>query len=286
MKFAIINDIHFGPPESGYEKGVQRKLVFKAENLIKKFIDKMNNQAHPEFVINLGDSIEDVNNQAVDVQSFKKVLTLLSPLQMPVYTLIGNHDVRTLKAKEIADMLGYKQMYYSFDYDSYHFIALSFQIIGDHTHKLADIDAIVPEEQIEWLENDLAKTNKPTIIFSHYGLAEDDMKGNFWFESESHYALIQNRLEVRKILEKSGRVKAVISGHQHWNRMHVHNNIPYFTVTSLIENFNNDGVAAEAYTIVNLNREQITVDVQGNDPAKFSFNLWQKNPLRHYPKPC
>jgi len=272
MKFAIINDIHFGPPESGYEKGIQRKLVFKAEELIKKFINQMNHQEHPEFVVNLGDSIEDVNNKTIDIQSLKKVIALLSPLKMPIYTLIGNHDIRTLETKEIANLLGYKQMHYSFNQGLYHFIALSFQIIGDHTHNMADIDAIVPEEQIEWLGKDLEKTDKPTVIFTHYGLAEDDMKGNFWFESEPHYALIKNRLEVRKILEKSGKVKAVISGHQHWNRMHIHNNIPYFTVTSLIENFNNDGVAAEAHTIVNLTKQQIIVDVQGNDPAKFNFN--------------
>ncbi|MBU1323387.1 hypothetical protein KKE75_05015, partial [Patescibacteria group bacterium] len=120
---------------------------------------------------------------------------------------------------------------------------------------------------------------KPTIIFSHYGLAEDDMKNNFWFESKPHYALIKNRLDVRKILEKSGKVVAVISGHQHWNRIHVHNNIPYFTVTSLIENFKNDGIPAAAYTIINLNKQQIIVDIQGNDPEKFSFNLTRFSPI-------
>lgn len=37
MKFAIINDIHVGPAESGYAKGVKRKLTTKSESLVVKY---------------------------------------------------------------------------------------------------------------------------------------------------------------------------------------------------------------------------------------------------------
>lgn len=271
MKFAIINDIHIGPPDSGREKGIQRKLVSESEKLVEKFVEKMNTQEHPEFVVNLGDSIEDVNNKDIDIQSFRKALIMFSHLKMPVYWLIGNHDVRTLEEKEISEMLGYEKMYYSFDRGSYHFVALSFEITGDHTRVLSDITANIPQEQIEWLKIDLSKTKKTVVVFIHYGLAEDDMKGNFWFESKPHYALIENREQIRKLLEESGRVKTVISGHQHWNKIHVHNDIPYFVVTSLTENFKNDGIPSEAYTIVDLDENMITVDVKGNDPARFEY---------------
>jgi hypothetical protein len=53
--------------------------------------------------------------------------------------------------------------------------------------------------------------------------------------------------------------------------MHVHNSIPYFTVTSLVENFNNDGIASKAHTVVNVNSSKIVVQVRGNDPAQFVF---------------
>lgn len=271
MKFAIINDIHIGPEDRGYAKGVQRKLIAKAEKLIKEFVDTMNTTEHPEFVVNLGDVIEDVNNRDIDVHYFKKAIRLFDPLKMPIYFLIGNHDIRTLSVNEIATMLKYDQMHYSFDHSEYHFTVLSFEMTGDHTKVLSDITAAVPNEQIEWLKKDLSKTDKPTVIFIHYGLAEDDMKGNFWFEGEAQYALLENRKELRKIFEVSGKVKAVISAHQHWNRMFVHNGIPYFTVTSLIENFKNEGVAAEAYTIVNIDENKIVVDVRGNDPARYEY---------------
>jgi hypothetical protein len=271
MKFAIINDMHIGPADSGFYKGVQRKLIDESERLVKRFVEEMNAKELPEFVVNLGDSIEDINDRSVDIESFKKAMSLLSPLQMPTYTLIGNHDVRTLTQDEIAQMLGYEHMYQSFDHGGYHFVTLSFEMTGNHTKDVADIAAEVPKQQLQWLEDDLSKTNLPAVVFIHYGLAEDDMVGNFWFEGAPAHAFIGNREEVRKLIEDSGKVKAVFNSHQHWNRMHTHNGIPYFTVTALVENFNNDGIASEAYTIVDLDEDKVMVDVRGNDPAKYEF---------------
>lgn len=273
MKFAIINDLHIGPASVGVEKGVQRKLMAQGPKILENIISTLNNKENPDFVVNLGDSIEDVNDKEVDIQSFRKFLSMLAKLKMPSYTLIGNHDIRTLNAKEIAKLLGYKEMYYSFDFKSFHFIALSFDMVGDHTHILKDITARVPSEQLSWLKADLKQTDKPTIVFIHYPLAEDDMKGNFWFEAEPQYALLENREEVRIILETSKKVKAVFSAHQHWNKFHVHNKIPYFTVTSPIENFKNEGIASETYTIVELNNDAVAVKVIGNESAKFGYRF-------------
>lgn len=273
MKFAIINDSHIGPSQSGFEKGVHRKLVNQSESILESIITTLNQVEKPEFVVNLGDSIEDVTDRQTDRQSFKKFLALVSPLTAPIYHLIGNHDVRTLPEAEIAKLLGYEKMYYSFDSGQFHFTVLSFTITGDHTNVKEDISAVVPPEQIVWLKDNLAKTNKPTIVFSHYGLAEDEMKGNFWFEGEKHYALLSNRTEVKKILEQSGKVRAVFNAHQHWNKMHVENNIPYFTLTSMSENFRNDGIPTKAYTIVSLDQDKIAVDVHGNDPTQWEFNF-------------
>lgn len=271
MKFAIINDMHVGPKDAGFYKGVQRKLTHQADRLIQQFVEQMNAKEKPAFVVNLGDSIEDVNQREADIKEFKKSKNLLADLQMPVYTLIGNHDVRTLTHQDIAEMFGYAEMYYSFDVEDYHFVALSFVMTGNHTVELGDIFAEVPEDQLQWLQQDLELTSKPTVVFMHYGLAEDDMQGNFWFENAPEKGLLSNRVQVRKILEDSGKVKAVFTAHQHWNRMHEHAGIPYFTVTSLVENFNNDGIPAEAHTIVNLDKAGIKVEVKGNDPASYQF---------------
>ena len=271
MKFAIINDIHLGPADAGYKDGIQRKLIGEAKNLVKKNVRLMNEKEKPEFVINLGDSIEDVNNVDQDIKFFKKVISLLNDLTMPIYWAVGNHDIRSINQQELAKLLAYEKMYYSFDHGDYHFVTLSFEMTGNHTEDLHDLRAEISNKQLSWLKNDLKSTDKPTIVFIHYGVAEDDMKGNFWFEGESEYALLGNRKKLRKEFENIGNVIAVFNAHQHWNRMHVHNGIPYFTLTSLVENFRNDGIPSGAYTIVNLKSNKILVEVKGGDPARFEF---------------
>lgn len=272
MKLTIINDVHIGRPDTGFEKGVQHKLTNQSESIFKEVIGQLN-QDRPEFVVNLGDSIEDINNHDQDLRLFRHFLALASTIKAPVYHLAGNHDLRTLTETEIASLLNREKMHYSFDHGGWHFVALSFILTGKHQTIKEDISASIPAGQINWLKNDLAAAAGPAIIFSHYGLAEDDMQGNFWFEKQPHYARLDNRAEVKQILEQSGKVKAVFNAHQHWNRMHIENNIPYFTVTSMTENFNNNGVPTKAYTIVNLNPDKINVDVQGNDPAQWEYKL-------------
>lgn len=82
-------------------------------------------------------------------------------------------------------------------------------MVGNHTKDLTDIRAEVPAEQLEWLQNDLSATTKPTMIFTHYGVAEDDMVGNFGFEGEPQHALLGNRKEVWQLLETTGDVIAL-----------------------------------------------------------------------------
>lgn len=277
MRFAVINDTHLGPAQRDAHNDFRRTLVHQSEGLIKKVVNHMNSEYRPEFVVHLGDVIDDVGHKKIDMNSLKKAVSLLSQLSTPVYYLVGNHDVKSFTQEEAAKVFGYEKMYYSFDHGSYHFIALSFTKEYDSKTKQWG-PASIERSQLEWLKEDLATTKKPTIIFSHHGLADDDMAGNYYFENNPDAAVIKNRVMVRGILEKSGKVKAVISGHQHWNRMRVHSLIPYFTVTSMVENFNNDGIAAEAYTIVELDGGKIKINVKGNDPAEFGYKF-KTNPM-------
>jgi len=55
--------------------------------------------------------------------------------------------------------------------------------------------------------------------------------------------------------------------------MFVHNGIPYFTITSMIENTHNDGIASGANTIIEINKDKIFVNVRGNDPIKYEYKF-------------
>lgn len=117
----------------------------------------------------------------------------------------------------------------------------------------------ISKEDLEWLKNDLEKNTLPSILFTHFGMAEDNMKGNWWFESCSEHALLGNRKEVKEILKKDKNLIAVFSGHQHWTKRNVEDGINYYVVGSLTENINDDGVPDGVYFEVNLEGNKIEI---------------------------
>ncbi|MFC1722857.1 metallophosphoesterase family protein [Nanoarchaeota archaeon] len=263
MRFAVIGDIHIGP--EAYFKGVLRKLNKDVINYIHEFNRHMNENIKPSFVANLGDTIQD-NNYEEDKINFQKGVDLFKELDCPVYHILGNHDLKKLSREETATMAGVKNWFYSAE-SEFHLVFLD-SILPNHKDHLSRISA----EQRQWLEKDLERTDKKTIIFVHHALDDQDTTSNPWFEGREPACLIENRTEVRKILEESKNVIAVIQGHLHWNRLNVHNNIPYFTVQSLVENAFDDGVPSKAYAIVDISDEEIIVDVKGHDAKRMQHS--------------
>jgi 3',5'-cyclic AMP phosphodiesterase CpdA len=269
MKIALITDIHHGPIRSGMHNGVQQKLVTKALPLLKDFINTINNDQTIDFVVNLGDFIEDVNDKEKDIHYFKQVLAEFKEIKIPVHHLIGNHDQKTLTENNLRGLLGYEKFYYSFTREDYKFICLYAKVVGNHREREEDIRAIIEDEQLRWLENELNTENK-VIVFCHYSCAEVNLDNNVWFEGAPQFALLQNRSEIRGILSKSNNVKAYINGHIHHNSITYHNNIPFITQQSIVENFNQDGLPAASYSIVELSENSLNLSMYGNDRMNLS----------------
>ena len=270
MKFALVGDLHYGPPYSGKKNGIQRKLVQQALPLVQQFVKHINNLPDIDFVVELGDTIEDVNDEAIDIQYYKEIYSVLLELRKPLHVLIGNHDQRTLSHDTLRKILGYDQLYYSFKLDGFKLIALHATMLGDHTKDIADIKAGIDEKQLIWLERELA-TQQPVIIFSHYSSAEMNLKDNFWFDNDPVNALLANRKELRAIIEKNNNVIAFINGHVHWNNITIHNKIPYITQQSLVENFCNTDTPAATFSIVTVADGVFDITMFGNDRTHVKF---------------
>lgn len=117
----------------------------------------------------------------------------------------------------------------------------------------------ISEEDIEWLKEDLKRNNLPSILFTHFGIAEDDMQGNWWFEKHPEYAVLGNRKEIKEILKQDKNLLGVFSGHQHWTKKTVEDGIKYYILGSLTENINNDGIPDGVYFEVELEDKKIEV---------------------------
>jgi len=108
----------------------------------------------------------------------------------------------------------------------------------------------IPEEELRWLESDLAGTDKPTIVSVHQRLDVDFLSGNA--------PEIMDSKAVQKVLEDSGVVIAVFQGHDHENAYTMINGIHYIEFDQLV-----DEGTAPSWAYVTLDPEARTIKIVG-----------------------
>ena len=268
MRFAAVTDLHFG--RALPYRGVDRKLTVNAPALTAAFVADMNRRVRPDFVMVLGDVIEDESPQA-DLDNYAEAVAILSGLNMPVRYVYGNHDLVNLTHDQLLTISGEVALNSSFDVEGWHLVRLhstaSFEL-PDRSGPGHGLRADIAPEHLDWLDQDLAAASQPTIVFAHFSAADLNLTGQFWFEDAPDQALLANRAEVRDILE-SHDVAMAMNGHVHWNNHTVHNGISYITVQSLVENATGDGEPAGAWALVEAEATHVEVTVSGRDPARY-----------------
>ncbi len=132
-KLIVFSDIHYldtRPYNVDWVLG--RKLTQYADKLLDNLIKKINNYYRPDLSVCLGDLIEDQFNYEQDKNNYKYIWNKLKNIKTPFYSVIGNHDLRTIDSrKKLEEIMGYKCATFSFDLNGYHFIILSTDINKD-----------------------------------------------------------------------------------------------------------------------------------------------------------
>ena len=262
-RFVIVSDFHYALDKYLDERTRSgRKLMQYAQPLLERLIHEVNETIRPDFVVNLGDLIQDYGDYDEDVTTLKDFWAKFRGFDAPVFTCVGNHDLRATKDREaVAAALGYGATTYSVDVAGIHLVVLGTDV---------DYDAVddrgtkyekhwITESDLDWLKEDLAKTELPVIICLHFGVAEDIQEGNYWFGTCPEEGLIANRKELKEILKSSGNVRAVFSGHQHWTKTLAEDGLPYYLVGSMTENYHGDGVPDGGYLVVTLDERTVKV---------------------------
>jgi predicted phosphodiesterase len=267
LTIALVTDLHYGP-EARFA-GKLRKLTAHARALSEAFVARMNDVVQPDLVVNLGDDIEDESIE-VDRARYTEAVTVLRQCRADLVNVAGNHDTINLGADDLLRVWGREpggELYSSFDRGGWHFLVL-------HTRERKDHDVSVGEAQLAWVAEDLKQHPGPTIVLMHHSAADQDLRGNRWFEGSPHICLVRERRKLRALFEAHGDVRAVFNGHLHWNHLDVIGGIPYVTVQSLIENLDDDapGRAAAAHAVVRLSRKRIVVEVEGAERARYQFD--------------
>lgn len=264
MRFALISDVHLGPPAS--HQGKLRKLTHLSEELVQAFVRRMRDDVNLDLVINLGDVIEDESADK-DRERYAHFVAMLREVGKPVLHVAGNHDTINLAPQELCQMWGNSaEPTYSQDHGGVHFAVL-------HTIEHRGERIELPAEQIHWLERDLATTTLPSIILMHHPASEMRLEGNRWFEKRPNLCRVAERRALREVIRDSGKVLAVFNGHVHWNHFDVIAGIPYVTLQSLIENLDDDapGRAAAAHAVCDLDERRLVVNVYGAEQLRYQL---------------
>jgi alkaline phosphatase len=183
----------------------------------------------------------------------------------PRYHVLGNHDVLDLTKEAFLEGIGIEQLTLSFDAGDYHIVILDAQFREDGTnraHEFWYMPGYLPPSQLDWLRQDLASSDAPTVVCVHQRLDLD-------YEVRHGGPEILNHLEVQAILLEDGDVIAVFQGHDHWGGYSLIDGIHYITFRSLMDR--PEGVPP-TYAFVTLDPETRTLEIVGEGEQE-SYSL-------------
>jgi alkaline phosphatase len=214
VKAGIITDMHH---TTKADTPIRKYSASQAK--METFVAAMK-QEQPAFVIEMGDFVDTLaegTDPAQNLEEIEKIFTSFGPH----YHVLGNHEfdnlTRDFFLKSIENTgIPQGQTWYSWDKSGVHFVVLDAGYTPTSPHRPYDMntpedsfwtwkDTFVPPQELEWLKKDLAATSLPSVIFTHQTLDR--------VNEQDHN--IKNASDVRKILEDSGKVLAVLSGHDH-----------------------------------------------------------------------
>ncbi len=198
-------------------------------------------QSHPlkpSLILNTGDSVMD--SAKTDRETADRLwkiwnTTLKRENSLPVYSVLGNHDVWGMRrptgdaiykdpmfGKKLGqDGMGLDKLYYSFDQGNWHFVMLDVvdPVAGE---KRGDWIARLGDEQHEWLANDLAKTpaDRSVVVCSHVPILQVTSMASAKPTEDGQYVMGPKNMmsDARRIIdlfEKHPNVKVCFSGHTH-----------------------------------------------------------------------
>jgi predicted MPP superfamily phosphohydrolase len=246
LRFGIITDLHYADIDPSGARSYRESLV-KLDECI-----KLMNEQKVDFLIELGDLKDQdrVNpTEAKTLSYLRRIEGVFQKFDGPRYHVLGNHDVDSLsksqflKAARNSGILADKN-YYSFSVRGVRFIVLDANFRADGAPydrgNFTWEDANIPAAELSWMKQELASSSKPAIIFIHQQL-----------DGEGDYS-VKNAAEVRHILERSGKVLAVIQGHRHEGQLNIMSHIPFYTLKAVVEG---SGAGNNSYALVEIDRD-------------------------------
>jgi 3',5'-cyclic AMP phosphodiesterase CpdA len=228
VRFGVVTDIHYADIDPAGARTYRESHGKLAECV------QVMNAKGVAFLVELGDfkDQDKAPDAARTLKYLETIESVFAAFKGPRYHVIGNHDTDSLsKAQFLAAApntgIVPNATRYSFVSGGVRFVVLD----ASHTSDGSDYDrgnfdwsdSNVDAPQLDWLAKTLTASVEPAVVLVHQQL---DGTGAYY---------VKNAAQVRELLEKSGKVIAVLQGHRHEGGFSSINGIPYFTFKGLIE---------------------------------------------------
>ena len=231
VRFGMVTDLHYADIDMGpCLPPVGDRYYRESCTKLKEAVDAMN-VVKPDFMIELGDFKDMTRDRAGTLACLDRIESVFAGFNGDRYHVLGNHDFDCITQEDyLAHVRNAGQAKtlpnYAFEKNGVTFIVLDACYDSKMRHYSCSNpwdDANVPPEELAWLERELAKAKGPAIVFCHQRL---DTRA--WEKHE-----VKNAAAVRMILERSGKVKAVFTGHEHFGGADFRGGIVYYSLRAL-----------------------------------------------------
>lgn len=220
MKIGLFSDPHYSSQELTGGNRHNRLSLGKMRAALERFA-----AAGCDRVICLGDLTDTEDTKEKEIENMREIAALFAEFAMPVTVMMGNHDAYVFEAEEFYALLGGCEPT-DLHEEGVHLLFLdanyTAQGVRYTPHGFHWDDVGLPHP--EMLKNTLAALEGDVYLFMHQNIDPA-------IPAADHR--LANADQVCRIIEESGKVKAVYQGHYHWGNRSIHGGVAYVTLPAM-----------------------------------------------------
>ena len=235
VKFGMVTDCHYADIPYAKRPWPVGDASYRDSTAKLAECVALMNKERPDFLVELGDFKDLGPDKKSTIGYLDRIEGVFRGFSGDRYHVLGNHDLDALDKPEFLARVSNAGQpkalaHYSFERGGIKFVVLD----ACYNSKMEDYrpgnwrwdNANIPPDQLEWLGRELESAQGNVVVFCHQCL---DPQADV-----SH--LVRNAADVRSVIEKSGKVRAVFTGHQHSGRINKVNGITYYSLRALVLN--------------------------------------------------
>ncbi len=245
VRVGLVADAHYADKADRKDRCYRWSLP-KVQQAVEHF-----SRTGVDFVVEVGDLIDSGASIDEETGLARRINKELRVFKGDRHYVLGNHCVSLLTKNEFLRACDGGDPYYAFDHKGVCFIILDACYRPDEQpygrNNFDWREACIPRAECEWLSGALDRTRSKAIVFIHQRVDVGDDYG------------LANGQVVRDILERSGKVSAVIQGHYHPGDYRKIGPIHYITLSAMVTG---PGLDSNAYAILEV-RPDGSADLAG-----------------------